>query len=124
MPQTCSEARRVSSQSTLQSFQQARRPSYRQSKGKKKGPGGNCTMAVKTRRTSVVVDVGGVKVGGDHPIAVQSMTNTDTADVTGTANQGMALARAGSELVRPPVTPEGAAPAVPKIAATLEKFGV
>ncbi len=81
-------------------------------------------MAVKTRRTSVVVDVGGVKVGGDHPIVVQSMTNTDTADVSGTVNQVMALARAGSELVRVTVNTEEAAAAVPKIAATLEKFGV
>jgi (E)-4-hydroxy-3-methylbut-2-enyl-diphosphate synthase len=81
-------------------------------------------MAVKTRRASVVVDVGGVKVGGDHPIVVQSMTNTDTADVTSTVNQVMALARAGSELVRVTVNTEEAAAAVPKIAATLEKFGV
>jgi len=81
-------------------------------------------MAVKTRRASVVVDVGGVKVGGDHPIVVQSMTNTDTADVAGTVNQIMALARAGSELVRVTVNTEEAAAAVPKIASTLEKFGV
>src|SRR5271167_4688808 len=81
-------------------------------------------MAVKTRRASVVVDVGGVKVGGDHPIVVQSMTNTDTADVASTVNQVMALARAGSELVRVTVNTEEAAAAVPKIAATLEKFGV
>ncbi len=72
-------------------------------------------MAVKTRRASVVVDVGGVKVGGDHPIVVQSMTNTDTADVAATVNQVMALARAGSELVRVTVNTEEAAAAVPKI---------
>ena len=54
-------------------------------------------MAVKPRRKAVVVDVGGVKVGGDHPIVVQSMTNTDTVDVAGTVNQVMALARSGSE---------------------------
>ena len=53
-------------------------------------------MAVSPRRKAVVVDVGGVKVGGDHPIVVQSMTNTDTADVPATVNQVMALARAGS----------------------------
>src|SRR6201985_3798315 len=81
-------------------------------------------MAVKPRRNSVVVDVGGVKVGGDHPIVVQSMTNTDTADVAGTVNQIMALARAGSELVRVTVNTEEAADAVPKIASTLYKFGV
>ena len=45
-------------------------------------------MAVKPRRKAVVVDVGGVKVGGDHPIVVQSMTNTDTADVTSHGQPG------------------------------------
>src|SRR6202140_2065631 len=81
-------------------------------------------MAVKPRRQAVVVDVGGVKVGGNHPIVVQSMTNTDTVDVPSTVNQGMALARAGSELVRVTVNPEQAAAAVPKIVDTLDKFGV
>src|SRR5476651_1430917 len=81
-------------------------------------------MAVKPRRKAVVVDVGGVKVGGDHPIVVQSMTNTDTVDVAGTVNQVMALARSGSELVRVTVNTEQAAAAVPKIVDTLEKFGV
>ena len=70
------------------------------------------------------MDVGGVKVGGDHPIVVQSMTNTDTADVTSTVNQVMALARAGSELVRVTVNTEAAAAAVPEIVDTLDKFGV
>ncbi|MGO9255150.1 MAG: flavodoxin-dependent (E)-4-hydroxy-3-methylbut-2-enyl-diphosphate synthase [Bryobacteraceae bacterium] len=81
-------------------------------------------MAVKARRKAVVVDVGGVKVGGNHPIVVQSMTNTDTVDVPGTVNQVMALARAGSELVRVTVNTEQAAAAVPKIVDTLDKFGV
>ncbi len=81
-------------------------------------------MAVKPRRQAVVVDVGGVKVGGNHPIVVQSMTNTDTADVPATVNQVMALARAGSELVRVTVNTEQAAAAVPKIAETLDHFGV
>jgi len=81
-------------------------------------------MAVKARRQAVVVDVGGVKVGGRHPIVVQSMTNTDTVDVTGTVNQVMALAQAGSELVRITVNTEQAAAAVPKIVETLYKFGV
>ena len=81
-------------------------------------------MAVKPRRRAVVVDVGDVKVGGDHPIVVQSMTNTDTVDVPGTVNQVMALARAGSELVRVTVNTEQAAAAVPKIVDTLDKFGV
>jgi (E)-4-hydroxy-3-methylbut-2-enyl-diphosphate synthase len=80
-------------------------------------------MAVKPRRQAVVVDVGGVKVGGNHPIVVQSMTNTDTADVPATVNQAMALARAGSELVRVTVNTEQAAQAVPKIVDTLDKFG-
>jgi len=81
-------------------------------------------MAQRVRRRAVVVDVGGVKIGGEHPIVVQSMTNTDTADVAATVNQVMALARAGSELVRVTVNTEAAAAAVPRIVETLEKFGV
>src|SRR5271167_4017524 len=81
-------------------------------------------MARISRRKSVTVDVGGVKVGGANPIVVQSMTNTDTADVTSTVNQVMALARAGSELVRVTVNTDAAAAAVPKIVNTLHMFGV
>jgi (E)-4-hydroxy-3-methylbut-2-enyl-diphosphate synthase len=81
-------------------------------------------MAVAARRHSVAVNVGSVKVGGGNPIVVQSMTNTDTADVTGTVNQVMALAKAGSELVRVTVNTEDAARAVPKILDTLNLFGV
>jgi (E)-4-hydroxy-3-methylbut-2-enyl-diphosphate synthase len=81
-------------------------------------------MAVISRRQAVVVDVGGVKVGGTHPIVVQSMTNTDTADTTSTVNQVMALATAGSELVRVTVNTEQAAAAVPRIVECLYKFGV
>jgi (E)-4-hydroxy-3-methylbut-2-enyl-diphosphate synthase len=81
-------------------------------------------MAVKPRRKAVVTDVAGVKVGGDHPIVVQSMTNTDTVDVAATVNQVMELARAGSELVRVTVNTEKAAAAVPKIVDTLDKFGM
>jgi (E)-4-hydroxy-3-methylbut-2-enyl-diphosphate synthase len=81
-------------------------------------------MAVAARRKSVAVDVGGVKIGGGYPIVVQSMTNTDTADVAGTVNQVMALAQAGSELVRVTVNTDAAAAAVPKIVATLKQFGV
>src|SRR5664280_1327754 len=81
-------------------------------------------MAVKPRRKAVVVDVGGVKVGGAHPIVVQSMTNTDTADVPSTVNQVMALARAGSELVRVTVNNEEAAAAVAPIVEQLEQQGV
>jgi len=81
-------------------------------------------MAAISRRRSVAEDIGGVIVGGDNPIVVQSMTNTDTADVPSTVNQVMALARAGSELVRVTVNTEAAAAAVPKIVETLDKFGV
>jgi len=81
-------------------------------------------MASQPRRRSVAVSVGKVKVGGDHPIVVQSMTNTDTADVQSTVNQVMALAQAGSELVRVTVNTDEAARAVPKIVETLDKFGV
>jgi (E)-4-hydroxy-3-methylbut-2-enyl-diphosphate synthase len=81
-------------------------------------------MAVASRRKSVAVDIGGVKIGGSHPIVVQSMTNTDTADVPATVNQVMALAQAGSELVRVTVNTDAAAAAVPKIVSTLKQFGV
>ena len=81
-------------------------------------------MSVQPRRHSVAVSVGKIKVGGGHPIVVQSMTNTDTADVTSTVNQVMALANAGSELVRVTVNTDDAARAVPRIVETLDKFGV
>src|SRR5213083_2208735 len=81
-------------------------------------------MAAKARRKTPVVDIAGIKVGGNHPIVVQSMTNTDTADSASTVNQVMALARAGSELVRVTVNTEAAAAAVPKIVETCEQFGV
>src|ERR1700726_4316826 len=81
-------------------------------------------MAALPRRTSVPVKIGDVWVGGDHPIVVQSMKNTGTADTAGTVNQVMALAQAGSELVRVTVNTEAAAQAVPKIVDTLDKFGV
>src|SRR5512147_3089262 len=81
-------------------------------------------MAGRPRRKAVVCDVGGVQVGGSHPIVVQSMTNTDTADVASTVNQVMELARAGSELVRVTVNTGAAAAAVPKIVESIEKFGV
>jgi (E)-4-hydroxy-3-methylbut-2-enyl-diphosphate synthase len=67
------------------------------------------------RKTTVLVDVGGVKVGDRRPIVVQSMTNTDTADVAATVAQVRALAAAGSELVRVTVNTEAAARAVPAI---------
>jgi len=71
-----------------------------------------------------VVDVGGVKVGGSHPIVVQSMTNTDTADAEATARQVAALAAAGSELVRVTVNTDEAAAAVPRIVERLGALGV
>ena len=69
------------------------------------------------------VNVGGVMVGGDNPIVVQSMTNTDTADVTGTATQVMALAKAGSEVVRVTVNSEDAAKALPRVVDTIRLHG-
>jgi (E)-4-hydroxy-3-methylbut-2-enyl-diphosphate synthase len=80
-------------------------------------------MASSPRRRSVAVRVGSVAVGGGNPIVVQSMTNTDTADTSSTVNQVMALANAGSELVRVTVNTDAAARAVPKIVETLDKFG-
>ncbi len=76
------------------------------------------------RRKTVGVDVGGVMVGGGAPIVVQSMTNTDTADIEGTAQQVAALARAGSELVRITVDRDEAAAAVPHIRDRLAKMRV
>ena len=76
-------------------------------------------MAEITRRRAVPVNVGGVWIGGDHPIAVQSMTNTDTADVLSTAKQVEALALAGSELVRITVNTHEAARAVSEIVSRL-----
>jgi len=73
-----------------------------------------------TRRPSVTVDVGGVRVGSAHPIVVQSMTNTDTADVAATIAQVRALAEAGSELVRVTVNNDEAARAVPLIVADVD----
>src|SRR5213082_2211816 len=73
-----------------------------------------------TRRRTVTVDIGGVKVGSAHPIVVQSMTNTDTADIAGTAAQVRALHQAGSELVRVTVNNDAAAAAVPAIVAQVD----
>ena len=81
-------------------------------------------ISTQARHRSVAVDVGGVTVGGAAPIVVQSMTNTDTADVDGTVRQVAALARAGSELVRITVDRDEAAAAVPKIKERLLKMGV
>ncbi len=82
------------------------------------------STSTQDRHKTVAVDVGGVMVGGGAPIVVQSMTNTDTADVEGTARQVAALARAGSELVRITVDRDEAAAAVPKIKERLAQMGV
>ena len=76
------------------------------------------------RRRTVSVDVGGVPVGSDHPVVVQSMTNTDTADDDATAIQVAQLAHAGSELVRVTVNTDAAAAAVPEIVRKLRALGV
>ncbi len=77
-----------------------------------------------TRRRSTCVRIGGVSVGGDAPIVVQSMTNTDTADVAATTRQVAELARAGSELVRVTVNTPAAATAVAQIRERLDMMGV
>ena len=77
-----------------------------------------------SRKQTIGVDVGGVKIGGGAPIVVQSMTNTDTADIESTVRQIAALHRAGSELVRVTVDRDEAAAAVPHIRERLEKRGV
>src|ERR671918_2017848 len=81
-------------------------------------------MPPTIRRSTVTVRVGGVPVGSGHPVVVQSMTNTDTADVGATVRQVAALARAGSELVRVTVNNDEAAAAVPHIADGLDRLGV
>ena len=81
-------------------------------------------MAQIPRRQSIPVKVGNVWVGGSHPIRVQSMTNTDTADVEATVSQTEALATAGSELVRITVNTREAAAAVPDIVAQLRERGI
>jgi (E)-4-hydroxy-3-methylbut-2-enyl-diphosphate synthase len=81
-------------------------------------------MASIQRRKSVAANIGGVRVGGDSPVVVQSMTNTDTADVQGTIQQVAQLVQAGSELVRVTVNNDDAAKAVPAIVEGLEKRGV
>ncbi|MFN7551023.1 MAG: flavodoxin-dependent (E)-4-hydroxy-3-methylbut-2-enyl-diphosphate synthase [Pseudomonadota bacterium] len=78
----------------------------------------------RRRRRSIAVKVGPVVVGGDAPVVVQSMTNTDTADVKATAQQVAELARAGSEKVRITVNNTEAAAAVPKIRDRLDMMGV
>jgi (E)-4-hydroxy-3-methylbut-2-enyl-diphosphate synthase len=76
-----------------------------------------------SRRATPTVDVGGVLVGSAHPVVVQSMTNTDTADADATALQVAALARAGSQLVRVTVNNEAAAAAVPEMVRKVRGLG-
>src|SRR6476469_2766748 len=81
-------------------------------------------MALIQRRKSVTAKIGNVRVGGDAPVVVQSMTNTDTADVAGTILQVAQLARAGSELVRVTVNNDAAAKALPAIVEGLAKQNI
>ncbi|MGZ4820845.1 MAG: flavodoxin-dependent (E)-4-hydroxy-3-methylbut-2-enyl-diphosphate synthase [Terriglobales bacterium] len=81
-------------------------------------------MAEIHRRQTVTASIGGVQVGSDAPVVVQSMTNTDTADALATAQQVEALARAGSELVRVTVNNDAAAEAVPRILDLLDRRGI
>ncbi|MGD8495832.1 MAG: flavodoxin-dependent (E)-4-hydroxy-3-methylbut-2-enyl-diphosphate synthase [Gemmatimonadales bacterium] len=90
-------------------------------------PGGShppVRLDAPARRQTVTVDVGGVPVGSCHPVVVQSMTNTDTADVDATVAQVAALVEAGSELVRVTVNTPAAARAVPEIAVRLDAMGI
>ena len=80
-------------------------------------------MSAPVRRPSTAVRIGRVTVGGGHPVVVQSMTNTDTADVESTALQVRALANVGSEIVRVTVNTDEAAAAVPKIVERLAQLG-
>ena len=81
-------------------------------------------MSFSPRRTTVTANVGSVPVGSAHPVVVQSMTNTDTADAAATAEQVARLANAGSQIVRVTVNNEEAAAAVPDIVARLNDMGI
>ena len=81
-------------------------------------------MPAVTRRSTVTATVGGVPIGSGHPVVVQSMTNTDTADVPATVRQIADLAAAGSELVRVTVNNEASAEAIPPIIETLGELNV
>jgi (E)-4-hydroxy-3-methylbut-2-enyl-diphosphate synthase len=80
-------------------------------------------MPAIQRRRAITVNIGGIRVGSDAPVVVQSMTNTDTADVESTVQQVASLARAGSELVRVTVNNDDAAKAVPYIVEGIRKKG-
>ena len=87
-------------------------------------PAGAPATGPARRKGTVAVDIGGVAIGGDAPVVVQSMTNTDTADIEATVAQVAALARAGSEIVRVTVDRAEAAAAVPHIRDRLVKLGL
>ena len=82
------------------------------------------TLSSPVRRRTVTANVGGVLIGSQHPVVVQSMTNTDTANAEATAIQVAQLARAGSELVRVTVNTREAAAALPEIVARLSEVGL
>ncbi len=84
----------------------------------------SATASTAARNNTVTVSVGGVPIGGGNPIVVQSMTDTDTADVGATVSQVKQLAEAGSEIVRVTVNNDAAARAVPEIAESLSDLGL
>src|SRR5258708_9474268 len=100
------------------------KPDIRDAMNKPEKPPHNDVAGPSARHKTTQVMVGNVAVGGGAPIVVQSMTNTDTADVAGTVEQIAALSRAGSELVRITVDRDEAAAAVPHIRAALLKRGI
>src|SRR6202790_167100 len=100
------------------------KPDIRDPMNKLEKPLQNTVAGPKARHTTTQVMVGNIAVGGGAPIVVQSMTNTDTADVEGTVAQVAALSRAGSEMVRITVDREEAAAAVPHIRDALRKQGI
>src|ERR1700716_455173 len=102
----------------------SRKPDIRDPMNKPIKPPHDDVAGPKARHKTTQVMVGNVAVGGGAPIVVQSMTNTDTADVAGTVGQIAALARAGSELVRITVDRDEAAAAVPHIRDALRKRGI
>jgi (E)-4-hydroxy-3-methylbut-2-enyl-diphosphate synthase len=102
----------------------SQKPDIREPMNKPVKPPQNDVAGPKSRHTTTQVMVGNVAVGGGAPIVVQSMTNTDTADVAGTVEQIAALSRAGSELVRITVDRDEAAAAVPHIRDALRKRGI
>ena len=96
----------------------------RHGRGRPEGHSGYNGAMPYSRRNSLVTAIGGVRVGGANPIVVQSMTNTDTADIESTVTQVKSLARAGSELVRVTVNSAEAAAAVPHVRERLDQMGV